>query len=148
MSSQRAINGVLHNFLGTLSSRNSDFEGYWAFGFLVEPLEKMSIDLLNIDINNKETASLAFIKRLAAQKFSDLVVKADLSKSCFREARLDISKSPEIRRDMINGQISTGHDVNLLIHAVTDRGRCFDKTMSFFVAPHDPKVELRSTRAA
>ena len=46
MTSRRVIPGVLHNFLGTFTSRYSDFNGYWIFGFLVEKMDSVRIDLL------------------------------------------------------------------------------------------------------
>lgn len=47
-TSLRLLPGVAHGFLGALTSRNSDFQGYWLFGYLVplvvaRPLE---VDLL------------------------------------------------------------------------------------------------------
>ncbi len=35
---RRIIKAVLDNFLGTYTSRYSDFHGYWLFGFLVKDL--------------------------------------------------------------------------------------------------------------
>ena len=36
MPTRRVIKSVLHNFLGTYTSRYSDYNGYWLFGFMVE----------------------------------------------------------------------------------------------------------------
>ena len=47
MTSRRVIPGVLHNFLGTFTSRYSDFDGYWVFGFLIESMDRVRIDLLS-----------------------------------------------------------------------------------------------------
>ena len=46
MAKRRAIRGVLGNFLGTFTSRYSDYDGYWLFGFLVADLKDLRIDLL------------------------------------------------------------------------------------------------------
>jgi hypothetical protein len=46
MKPRRIIKGVLHNFLGTYTSRYSDYDGYWLFGMLVRDVEELSIDLL------------------------------------------------------------------------------------------------------
>ena|SRR5438128_5003086 len=148
MTNRRIIKGVLHNFLGTFTSRYSDFDGYWVFGFLVERMDGASIDLLDLRTESADTTPSAFARRLAAQKFAEQIAKAGLPRSWFREARLDISKSAEPRFGAVNGRSCFGYDVRFLAHAVTDLGRTYDTTLSIFVAPHDPKVELRSARAA
>ena len=35
MPTRNALKGVLAGFLGTYTSRNSDYRGYWLLGFLV-----------------------------------------------------------------------------------------------------------------
>jgi hypothetical protein len=45
MASLRAIKCALHNFLGTYSSRYSEYSGYWLFGFLVNDLTRIDFDL-------------------------------------------------------------------------------------------------------
>jgi hypothetical protein len=37
---KRIINGVLDNFLGTFTSRYSNYSGYWVFGMMVEETRK------------------------------------------------------------------------------------------------------------
>ena len=124
------------------------FDGYWVFGFLVERMDGASIDLLDLRTESADTTPSAFARRLAAQKFAEQIAKAGLPRSWFREARLDISKSAEPRFGAVNDRSCSGYDVRFLAHAVTDLGRTYDTTLSIFVAPHDPKVELRSARAA
>ena len=148
MTSRRVIKGVLHNFLGTFTSRYSDFDGYWVFGLLVQGMDTESIDLLAVSAESTDATPSAFARRLAAQKFAEQIAKAGLPGSWFREARLDITKLPVSRFGVVNGRSCSGHDVRFLAHAVTDLGRIYDATLSIFVAPHDPKVELRSARAA
>ena len=147
MTTRRVIKGVLHNFLGTFTSRYSDFDGYWLFGFLVEDIAGMRIDLLDDDDDRARVSPSAFTKWLAARKFAEQLAKAGLPKSWLREARLDISKSPEHRPGLVNGRSSSGYDVKFQAHAVTDLGKAYARTASIFVAPHDPKIELRSARA-
>jgi hypothetical protein len=146
MTSRRVIPGVLHNFLGTFTSRYSDFDGYWVFGFLIESMDTVRIDLLGDITESADSTPSGFAHRLAAQKFSEQITKAGLSRDWFREAYLDISKSPDSTRGLVNGRSSSGYDVRFQAHVVTDLGRVYDRTASIFVAPHDPKIELRSAR--
>jgi len=148
MTRRHIIPGVLHNFLGTFTSRNSDFDGYWVFGFLVESMETVRIDLLGEVASSPNPTPMGETRRLAAQRFSEQIAKAGLSREGFREAYLDISKSEESTLGFVNGRSSSGYDVRFQAHVVTDLGRAYDSTASIFVAPHDPKIELRSGRAA
>lgn len=147
MTSRRVIPGLLHNFLGTFTSRYSDFDGYWVFGLLVESMDTVRIDLLADFTEVADSSPSGFARRLAAQKFSEQAAKAGLSSARFREAYLDISKSAEPTRGFVNGRSSAGHCVRFQAHIVTDLGRAYDRTAYIFVAPHDPNIESRSTRA-
>jgi hypothetical protein len=144
---RRIIKGVLHNFLGTYTSRYSDFNGYWLFGLLVEDLGRIGVDLLDASGERKATP-WAYAEWLASQKFAEQIGKAHLPKAWFREARLDITRSADTRLGLVNARGCSGYDVRFLTHVVTDLGRTYDSTASIFVAPHDPKVESRSGRAA
>lgn len=148
MSSRHVIEGVLHNFLGTFTSRHSDFYGYWLFGFLVENGDQVRIDLLDARAETLDATPSAFAKQLAAQKFAEQVTKAGLLKSRFRAAHLDIAKSSDSKLGLVNGRSCLGHDVRFLAHAEMDSGRSCDAMLFVFVAPYDPEVELRSTRVS
>ena len=51
MATRKALNSVVHNFLGTFVSRYSAFKGYWLFGFLVADDEPLRLDLLAPDLD-------------------------------------------------------------------------------------------------
>jgi hypothetical protein len=146
MPSRKMIPGVLHNFLGTFTSRYSDLDGYWLFGLLIESLNSVRIDLLEKASELTDTPS-GFAASLAVQRFREQLAKAGLPKEWFHEAYLEIAKLPERRANFVNGWNRSGYDVSFQARTVTDLGRAYGKTTSIFVAPHDPKIELRSTRA-
>lgn len=147
MTSRRVIPGVLHNFLGTYTSRYSDFGGYWVFGFLVESLDTVTIDLLVEIAESADSMPLGFARRLAAQKFGEQIAKADIPREWIRDAYLDISKSQESKLGVVNGQSSFGYDMEFRVHVVTDLGRAYERAETVFVAPHDAMIEWRSARA-
>jgi len=143
---RRTIKGVLHNFLGTYTSRYSDYDGYWLFGMLVGDVGELKIDLLSPSAATSASAPVAAAIQLAAQKFREQMEKAGLSVSWVREARLDITRLPDSRRGPVNGRVCAGHDVRFVARVVSDYGKAYESEMSVFVAPHDSGVELRSTR--
>jgi hypothetical protein len=146
MATQRAIRGVLGNFLGTYTSRYSDYEDYWLFGLLVSDLGELRIDLLAPTAGTPDSPVGSAI-RSAAAKFEDQVRKARLLRSQVREAWLTI------RRDgsaggWANGHWCAGYNVRFSAGAVMDGGRRYEREQIMFVAPHNPEIELRSRRAA
>ena len=144
--SRKAINGVLHNFLETYTSRYSDYDGYWLFGMLIGEPEQFCIDLLGANCKASENAPMAAAAQLAATKFKEQMEKAGLSLSCVREAKLTVTKSPDPKTGYVNGHRSAGFDLNFAARAVSLGGRPYGCEKSVFVAPHDPDVELRSVR--
>src|SRR5437867_4191419 len=109
-----AIKGVLHNFLGTYTSRYSDYDGYWVFGMLIGDVGELRIDLLHPSIATTMAAPVAAAIQLAAQKFQEQMEKSGLTVSCAREAHLVITRLPESREGAVNGRACTGHDVRFV----------------------------------
>lgn len=144
--SRKAIKGVLHNFLETYTSRYSDYDGYWLFGMLVSESGEINIDLLNATgdwVGGEATASAV---RLASMRFKEQMAKAGLDLSCLREARLSITRTPGLRDGYVNGHRAVGSEMNFAARAVSLHGKAYECKKSVFVAPHNPEVELRSTR--
>ena len=148
MTSRRAIKGVLQNFLGTFTSRYSDLDGYWLFGSLVLCIDRLVIDLMEPSSAGADTTPVNAARRFATAKFAQQLAKAGIPESRLREAHLEITKSPDSRTGDVNGHLCSGHDVTFVAHAVTDVGKKYESKICVFIAPHDPSVELRSTRAS
>ena len=144
MPRRRIIKGILHSFLGTYTSRYSNYDGYWLFGFLVEDMEHVRIDLLGAAGKGAEGTPTTTARCLAVSKFAEQMEKAGFSMSCFQEACLDITKSADSREGIVNGHVCSGHDVRFVATAITDHGRTFESGVSVFVAPHDPTIEWGS----
>jgi hypothetical protein len=141
------IKGVLHNFLGTYTSRYSDYNGYWLFGMLVGDVGELQMDLLRPSTAVAMAAPVATAIQLAAQKFREQVEKAGFTLSCVQQAALVITTLPEPRRGLVNGRMCSGHNVRFSATVVSDTGKTYESEMSVFIAPHDPEVELRSARS-
>jgi hypothetical protein len=144
---RRRIQGILCNFLGTYTSRYSDYEGWWVLGFLANEVEQLKIDLLNPQITNFENKPLVFAVELAARKFCEQMDKNGISISWIREASLEISKLPQSKNGFVNGRASVGNDFRFTVQATTDFGKAYKTEVTIFIAPHNPKIESRSTRA-
>ncbi|MEX1097118.1 MAG: hypothetical protein WED34_13805 [Planctomycetales bacterium] len=147
MATRRAIRGVLGNFLGTYTSRYSDLEGYWLFGYLVADLGELRIDLLAPPAG-ESGSPLGVAVRSATAKFADQLQKAGLERSPIREAWLTIRKLPGPAAGSVNGVRCAGHNVNFSAGAAMEGGRRYERERVVFVAPHNAEVELRSARAA
>jgi hypothetical protein len=146
MATRRVIKSVLGNFLGSYISRNSDFDGYWLFGFLVADLGNLKIDLLDQQGVADSHSPIALAMSSAVAKFGEQRRKAGLAASHIRNASLTIQRFPGSESHSINGRPREGFKVRFLAEAVMVNGRHYEKDRIAFVAPHDPHVELRSAR--
>ncbi len=144
--SRHSIKGALHNFLGTYTSRYSDYEGYWLFGMLVSTLEQLDLELLQSPDGCGRGTPIDAARQRAKVAFRDQICKAGLSLSCVREAALTISKSSGIVTGNVNGHICPGNEVTFLVRAMSDHGREYMSQRTLFVAVHDPWVEFKSVR--
>jgi hypothetical protein len=146
MVNHNAIKGVLHNFLGTYTSRYSDYEGYWLFGILICDVKALRIDLLNPSVGATASASVAAATQLASQKFREQMQKAGFGTPNAREAMLCIQRLSDARSELVNGRVCAGNTVRFVATVVSDSGKKYGRELAVFVAPHDPKIERRSTR--
>jgi hypothetical protein len=146
MPSRRLIAGALHNFLGTFTSRNSDFNGYWVCGFLAREVGPIRFELLGDHAVNLKMSPVTFAQRLAAQLFGEVIAKINLPREWIREAYLDISKSESMRNSLAGGQVRACFEVRFHAQVITDLGKVYGRVVSMPIAPHDPAVEWRSTR--
>jgi hypothetical protein len=145
MARRRVIKGVVHNFLGTLSSRYSDYDGYWVFGLLVSGLNELTIDLLS-DADIPDDSVLTHLIRLARERFSEQLVRQRLALSSVRSASLQITRSPAPTIGVVNGHRADGYEVTLCARVVSDLHTAYAGQVTVFVAPHNAEIEIRSTR--
>jgi hypothetical protein len=138
------MKAVLWNFLGTFTSRYTDFQGYWLFGFLIEDLVELRIDLL-VPASGEAGSPPGAVTHAAVAKFDDQLRKAGLDKRRIREAWLTIRKLPERVDGTLDTRGRAGHRVAFLATAVMDNGRQYERERFAIVAPHDPSRETRSS---
>jgi hypothetical protein len=86
---------------------------------------------------------LAAAEQLAATRFADQVRKASLEPAWVIEARLRVTKWPDAIGGTVNGHACVGYDVYFRVSAVMDDRKHYACEQLVFVAPHDPRVELR-----
>jgi hypothetical protein len=142
----RAMKAVLWNFLGTFTSRHSDFQGHWLFGFLIEDLTELQVDLMDPPAANPDLPLGAAI-HAAVERFEDQRRKAGLDKDRIREARLTIRKLPVPVEGSLDTRGRASHKAAFIATAVMVSGKRYERERFASVAPHDPRRESRSTRA-
>lgn len=141
MPSRRVIKSALTNFLGTYTSRNSDYQGYWLFGFVAADLSHCKIDLL-APVSENGTP-LAFMTHLAVRRFAEQVAKAGLPQAVLHQAELEIVMKSDIVQAFIGSHAADGHIVQFIARATTSNRRTYENATQVFVAPHDPDKERR-----
>jgi len=105
------VRALLKNFLGTYTSRYSDFQGYWLFGFLVADLAELRIDLLAAPTPATE-GPLSAAGRLAVEKFQDQMRKLRAAPSGLRGSWLTLRRSTSAAMGDVNGHACLGYSVH------------------------------------
>ena len=145
MATQRVLRSVTRNFLATYTSRYSDREGYWLFGFLSDNPE-LEIDLLG-DRYRRSDDPAEDARLCAMDAFVDQLAKAKVAETRLRTARLSISTSPQKIERVSGGTLRQGREMTFVVVITTDAGATYEAICTKFVAPHNPSLELRSTRS-
>ena len=146
MKIRQQITGALCGLLDTYCSRYSDYDGYWMFGLLVGEAELFRFDLIRVGTDTDADTVVVAALRLARLKFQEQLQRAQIPIEYASEATLSIQKVGGPRVGPVNGHISQGHQLSLVADAVSDLGKKYRAERFLFVAPHDPRVESRSTR--
>jgi hypothetical protein len=150
MAKRRAMNGILHNFVGTFSSRYSDWDGYWLFGVLFVNPEPLGVRTLTIDLLSHHLSGdpdpVEVARRLAALRFGQQLVRAQFPRSDVREATLTVAREATMIPGKVNGYECMGWRVDFVSVAVLQSDVCYRFQRDLFFAPHNPQVEMRSTR--
>lgn len=142
MPNQRVIKGILHNFLGTYTSRYSNFNGYWLWGYLVIQSDPFCFNLLeNIP---SDGTPLGVAKALAASTFQAQMAKQNLDLPRVSDASVCIAISPLEIAGQFNAMPCRGHIMQFKAQARMVTGFHAQHTQSRFVAPHRPSIEMQS----
>lgn len=141
---RRIIKSVLHNFLGTYTSRYTDHGGYWLFGFVVDEPGELEFDLL--DDSQAMNAVVSVAATIAAQRFREQLKKAGLSPAIVRTAKLTIKKRSDRADGYVNGHLCQGYVLEFQARVSSDLGREFRSEAHIFAAPHNAQFECKSSR--
>ena len=148
MPTRRRLRGVLAGFLGTFTSRYSDYGGYWLFGFLVGGPAVLTFDLIGPPPPPRSGSSEGIAHHLARKKFAEQLRKSGLPPASIRSAVLTIERpSATVTEGGGSGGPRRGFNLHLRVTLVADTGQTFARDQIVFAAPHDPQRELRSGRA-
>ena len=147
MPRRRLINGALDGFLGNLVSRYSDLNGYWLLGFLAVHRRSLEIDLRHRLPRASDLPEDHFVE-LASRKFEEQLGKWFIPLVWVAGARLDVIWPNEAVTGFVGGVRQLGYEGTFAASVKTDLGRTVARAKHVFVAPHNPRLESRSARAA
>jgi hypothetical protein len=149
------LKSVLAGFLGTYTSRYSEFEGYWLFGFLLDAPPQLKVDLLEDCSKPAGEPAMRVAVELARTKFAEQLEKAHVPRAQVRTALLSIERpdTAVVRQVGYEGssaalvaRIRRGYDLHLRVEVVTENGLLVVAESTVFAASHDPAHEFRSGR--
>jgi len=148
MPRRRLINGVLDGFLGNLVSRYSEWHGYWLLGFLAVDRRSLEIDLLRSTCHPVDDLHEGKLLRIASRKFSEQLAKWRIPVAWVADARLDVIWSGDVVNGFVGSVRQDGYEVTFAASVKTDIGRTISRVRRVFAAPHNPRLERPSARAA
>lgn len=138
---------MLHNYLETLSSRYSDYDGFWVFGLLFHNLGAIKIDLDSQSSLLPGDPVLVWFEAESRRKFAEQIAKDRIPIEYVRAARLVCEVVSKPFSGSIGGSPTEGATCRLTVSVTSDLGAEYSRKKEFFVAPHDPSREHRSTRS-
>src|SRR4051812_38091998 len=106
----RAPKSVGHNFLETYTSRYTDRDGYWLFGFLARDLTVHHFDLFH-DSAPATDEAFAVAARLAATKLKEQANHARVNFANIERAVLQLERLPGDVEWTVNGRYCKGWNV-------------------------------------
>ncbi len=111
-------------------------------------LALMEVDLLaRVELGRGVgTAAAEAARALAVAKFLDQLAKAGLSVSSVASATLVVERLGAATA-LVDWHERAGFSVRFRVTATADTGRVFAHEETVFVAPHDARLERRSSRA-
>jgi hypothetical protein len=148
MARRRLINGALEGFLGNLVSRYSDLNGYWLLGFLATKRASLEIDLRGGTQEPHRTSPEDCFVELARRKFDEQLDRWRVPVAWVAGARLDVIWSKDVTSGFVAGTRQDGYEATFAASVKTDLGRTMARAKHIFVAPHNPRLESKSARAA
>jgi len=135
------MKSALRGFLGTFTSRYSDYQGYWLLGQLPASMQQWTVDLLGSHSDRDSPTDSAC--RLAIRRFTEQLGKSGLSLDVVREATLQLVRNPNSVEGRQGDYMAEGQFVDFVVRVVMDNGCIQEETRAVFVAPHDPGKERR-----
>lgn len=146
MPTRRVMKSALAGFLGTFTSRYSDYRGFWLFGFLV-PFEPLVIDLLASEPTAAppEATPIRFCQWRARTAFQDQIAKAGLPMAAVHSATMTLEATRSVV-GTIEDRVAHGFELSAQTEVTMDTGAEFQAATKLFVAPQNPTTERRSTR--
>ena len=134
---------MLCGFLGTYTSLYSDLRGYWLHGQLLFDTPEYHIDVLTTPLDLDTDEPVAIAQRLAIRRYWEQFAKSGLDAAFVRSADLKIRMQLEIVNGCQGDHRSDGHMIEFAAAAVMDNGRSYERKLTVFIAPHDPRKERR-----
>lgn len=141
-----ALKSVLHNFLGTFTSRNADYNGYSFWGFVLPFLDYYEIDLLKKSKHYTENILLDEFSDLASHTFLTQLGKHRIETYEILKARLTFAVIDSSQKIEVNGHLTQGSTLKIYAEAQTGLYTIYHKTAYLTVAKHNPEIEFKSIR--
>jgi hypothetical protein len=146
---RRELLDVPHAIAGSFVSRNNDVDGYWSLGLLRSFADRNQVWSLQFDLVNGATEPEATLLGRVAAAYRSVLVRQlttrGIARGVVAKALVVLTFNPDAPH---TPSIATeGAPFSCTVLLTDHRGRDFERILIGHCAPHDPRRELRSTRA-
>jgi len=139
------IKSIIDGYHGAFTSRNADYRGYWIFGFIVNELEGLEIDLLlPYPKPTKAISPMEAIEALARYRFQSIVYRHDFQIELIKEAITEnqVTQKSQYITSLKEGVLRPARGVHFKTSIVTMSGKRYNTQTIKYIRPHSPRMEL------
>jgi hypothetical protein len=146
---RRELLDVAGALAGSFVSRNNDVDGYWSLGLLRAYADGNHVGSLRFDIMNGGADPENDLLRRVAVAYRRALGQQLTTRRIAREVVAKAAIVLTFDRDALSAPpaATRGAPFSCTVRLTDHRGREFERTITGHCDPHDPRRELRSSRA-
>ena len=146
---RRELLDIAGALAGSFVSRNNDLDGYWTLGLLRSYADSNHVGHLRFDVANSGTQPENELLLRVAETYRQLLARQLTTRRIAREVVVRAEVVLTFDRDAPNASslATYGSPFSCTVRLTDHRDREFERCIVGRCAPHDPRRELRSTRA-
>lgn len=147
MTRRRALNGVAYGLVETCVSRNNDVTGYWGIGQLYREALERHVSSVSIELLCNSSLAVGSVVQAIQLRYTRRLEQMALNAGVSRSHAQITVEFGAFGSSPADREHSDGDPFLCTVSLVGSSGRAYKATRAGRCSPHDPRREIRSTRA-